>query len=71
VGILSNPFVAATGSLWQAMSLRTPVAWPLPAILRTVGFLLVFLLLQGRLDRRDPKLTRAPERSDEDTIGFD
>jgi hypothetical protein len=70
-GILSNPFVAATGTLWQAMSLRTSVAWPLPVILLTVAFLLAFLLVQGRLDRRDPKMTHAPERSDEHTIGFD
>jgi hypothetical protein len=71
VGILSNPFVAATGSLWQAMSLRSPVSWPLPVILLTVAVVLLFLLLQGRLDRRDPKLARAPERSDDQTIGFD
>jgi hypothetical protein len=70
-GILSNPFVAATGSLWQAMSLRSPAPWPLPVILLAVAFLLLFLLMQGRLDRRDPKLTHAPERSDEHTIGFD
>jgi hypothetical protein len=70
-GVLSDPFVAATGTVWQTMSLRNPVSWPLPAIFLTVAFLLLFLLMQGRLDRRDPKLARAPEHSDEETIGFD
>jgi hypothetical protein len=53
------------------MSLRNPVSWPVPVIVLTVAVLLLFLLLQGRLDRRDPKMARAPERSDEQTIGFD
>jgi hypothetical protein len=30
----------------------------------------VFLMVQALIDRRDPKLSQAPERGDDDTLGF-
>ena len=30
----------------------------------------LFILLQSLIDRRDPKVSRAPERGDDDTVGF-
>ncbi len=32
--------------------------------------ILVFLLVQALIDRRDPRLTRAPARDDDDSVGF-
>jgi hypothetical protein len=68
---LTNPFVAAAGTAWAIKSLRTSISWPLPVLILAAVVVLSFFVLQGRLDRRDPKMARAPMHSHEDTIGFD
>jgi hypothetical protein len=49
-------------SLKAATSLKVPIAFGAAVAL--------FMLLQALVDRRDPKLSKAPERGDEDTLGF-
>ena len=55
MGEESRPYKAAT-------DLKIPIAFAVAVAL--------FLLVQALIDRRDPKLARAPERGDEETVGF-
>jgi hypothetical protein len=48
--------------------LRAATRHSIPIILEAVVAL--FLVLQAFVDRRDPKLARAPRRSDHDSVGF-
>lgn len=49
-------------SLQAAVDLRIPMLFG--------AAVLLFVLLQALVDRRDPKVARAPERGDDDTVGF-
>jgi hypothetical protein len=56
------------GGGWQGVSLRAATDLTVPlAFGAIVG---VFVLLQALIDRWDPKVSRAPERGDDDTVGF-
>lgn len=53
---------------WAQDSLQATARLRLP-----LGFLLaaaVFVLVQGLIDRRDPKVVRAPEHQSDDSVGF-
>jgi len=61
------PMVAANGDnpfqpLQAATDLKVPILFGVVVAL--------FILGQALIDRRDPKMSRAPERNDEDTVGF-
>jgi hypothetical protein len=64
---LNEPMIVAGGgwagvSMKAATNLRVPIAFALVVAL--------FILVQALIDRRDPKLSRAPERGDEDSARF-
>lgn len=62
-----EPMVQSGGS-WKGPSLRTAGGLTIPiAVGLAVG---MFLIGQALVDRRDPKMARAPERSRNDTVGF-
>lgn len=50
-------------SLQAATNLKVPIAFALAVAL--------FVALQALIDRRDPKISRAPEHGDDDTVGFE
>lgn len=47
----------------EADGLRVPIAFGVAAA--------AFLLMQAFIDWRDPKLSRAPQRGSDDTVGFE
>jgi hypothetical protein len=49
--------------------LRAATSLSIPIVLEVA--VAAFLILQAFVDRWDPKLVRAPRRSDQDTVGFD
>lgn len=53
---------------WQGISLQAAVDLRIPMLFGAA--VLLFVLLQALVDRRDPKVARAPERGDDDTVGF-
>jgi len=53
---------------WQGISLRAATDLEVPILFGL--FVALFVLVQALVDRRDPKLSRAPERGDEETVGF-
>lgn len=53
----------AGDSLKQAGKLKLPLGF--------LGAVAIFVLIQALIDRRDPKLSDAPERHADDTVGFD
>jgi hypothetical protein len=59
--------VLANGG-WAGLSTRAATDLKIPIAFGVVVGL--FLLVQALIDRRDPKLSRAPERGDEETVGF-
>ena len=61
-----KPPLADVGA--PALSLQTAGHLSIP-IFFGVGVAL-FILLQALVDRRDPKVSRAPQRGDDDTVGF-
>ena len=67
-GAFGEPMVLARGA-WQGLSLRAATDLKIP-IGMLVGVAL-FLLVQALIDRRDPKVSAAPERGTDDTIGFE
>ena len=67
-GAFGEPMVAARGA-WQGLSLRAATDLKIPIVM-LVGVAL-FLLGQALIDRRDPKVSAAPERGTDDTIGFE
>jgi hypothetical protein len=67
-GEFNEPMIVAGGgwagvSLNAATNLRVPIAFALAVAL--------FILVQALIDRRDPKLSRAPERGDDDSAQFE
>jgi hypothetical protein len=62
------PMVLAAGP-WQGVSLRAAGRLSIPILFGLAVAL--FIILQALIDRRDPKLSRAPERGDDDTVGFE
>ncbi|MGH9114957.1 MAG: hypothetical protein ACRDWW_03920, partial [Acidimicrobiales bacterium] len=66
-GIFDEPVVLAAGR-WRGVSLQAATHLSVPiAFGAGVG---LFILLQALVDRRDPKVSRAPERGRDDTVGF-
>jgi len=62
-----EPMVEAGGP-WKGPSLKAASGLTIPI---AFGFAVgLFLVLQALIDRRDPKVARAPERSRDDTVGF-
>lgn len=56
------------GGPWKGPSLKAASGLTIPI---AFGFAVgLFLVLQALIDRRDPKVARAPERSRDDTVGF-
>jgi hypothetical protein len=56
------------GGGWAGVSLKAATRLKIPiAFALVVG---VFLLIQALVDRRDPKLSQAPERGDDDSTEF-
>jgi hypothetical protein len=53
---------------WPGASLKAATKLSIPILLGVL--VAVFVVLQGLIDRRDPKLTRAPERGEDDSVGF-
>ena len=65
-GGLNEQIIAGGG--WQGVSLRAATDLKVPIAFGAVVGL--FVLLQALVDRWDPKLSKAPERGDDDTVGF-
>lgn len=61
------PMVLAAGP-WRGLSMQAATKLSVPILFGAAVAL--FALLQALVDRRDPKLSRAPERGDDDTVGF-
>lgn len=57
-----------SGGAWQGPSLRTADGLLVPIIFG--AGVALFLVVQALIDRRDPKLARAPSSNRDDTIGF-
>jgi hypothetical protein len=80
LGILNGPGVAFPGrdlfhfrlsmlsDGWAGHSLQTATRFKLPISL--LGAAVIFFLVQALIDRRDPKVSGAPERPHEDSVGF-
>jgi hypothetical protein len=66
-GVFNEPMVLANGG-WKGVSLRAATNLKVPILFGVVVAL--FVLVQAMIDRRDPKMSRAPERNDDDTVGF-
>jgi hypothetical protein len=64
---LNEPMILAGGG-WQGVSLKAATSLRVPIVFGAVVAL--FVLIQALIDRRDPKLSRAPERGEDDTVGF-
>ena len=65
--IMNGSFSLATGE-WDRLSLSASTDLKVPMLFgAAVG---LFVLLQFLVDRRDPKLSSAPERGDDDSVGF-
>jgi hypothetical protein len=65
--VLEEPLQLATGG-WQGVSLRAATNLRVPILFGAA--VLLFVLLQALVDRRDPKMSRAPERGHDDSVGF-
>ena len=65
--VLDEPVQLATAG-WQGVSLQAASNLRIPILFGAA--VLLFVLLQALVDRRDPKMSRAPERGDDDTVGF-
>lgn len=57
------------GSPWDGGSMDASTSQRVPFALG--GLILIFVLVQWLIDRRDPKLVEAPARRHEDSIGFE
>jgi hypothetical protein len=66
-GVAAEPMTLANGG-WKGVSLRAATNLKVPILFGVVVAL--FVLVQALIDRRDPKMSRAPERNDDDTVGF-
>ncbi len=65
--LYDEPLVLA-GGRWPGISLQAATKLTVPILFGAVVAL--FVLVQALIDRRDPKLARAPERGEDDTVGF-
>lgn len=68
IGVFGEPMVLAQGA-WQGLSLHAATELKIP-----IGLLVgagLFLVVQGFVDRRDPKVSAAPLRGTDDTVGFE
>ncbi len=61
--------VVSIGASWDGSSLNAPTGQRVPFTLGTL--ILVFVVVQWLIDRRDPKFVEAPARKDDDSIGFE
>ena len=61
--------VVPGGGVWHGASLQADTSLSVPLALG--GVVLVFIVVQWLIDRRDPKFVEAPARKDDDSIGFD
>jgi hypothetical protein len=61
--------VVPGGGVWEGGALEADTSLSVPLALG--GVVLVFVVVQWLIDRRDPKFVEAPARKDEDSIGFD
>jgi hypothetical protein len=50
------------------VSLRAATDLRIPGLFAVA--VLLFVLLQALVDRRDPKISQAPERGEDDSVGF-
>jgi hypothetical protein len=66
-GLYNEPMVLAAGP-WRGLSMQAATKLSIPILFGAAVAL--FALLQALIDRRDPKLSRAPERGEDDTVGF-
>jgi len=66
--ISDEPVALATGP-WQGLSVQAATKLSIPIYFGAA--VMLFILLQALVDRRDPKLSRAPERGEDDTVGFE
>jgi hypothetical protein len=65
-----SAFLSALQTLWDALKLLSkPVAEGAALGLGTLPFIILFLLIQDRIDRGDPKLAKAPSYAEPD-LGF-
>jgi len=65
--IINAPLDMAAGE-WKNLSLSASTDLEVPMLFgAAIG---LFVLLQFLVDRRDPKLSSAPERGDDDSVGF-
>jgi hypothetical protein len=65
--ILNAPLNLAAGE-FKDLSLSASTDFKVPMLFgAAIG---LFVLLQFLVDRRDPKLSSAPERGDDDSVGF-
>ena len=60
--------VPGTGP-WEEASLQAATSLSVPLALG--GVVVVFIVVQWLIDRRDPKFVEAPARKDDDSVGFD
>jgi hypothetical protein len=60
--------VPGTGR-WEGASLQAATSLSLPLALG--GVVLVFVVVQWLIDRRDPKFVEAAARKEDDSVGFD
>ena len=67
-GVFNEPMVLARGG-WKGLSLQAATNLKVPILFGVAVTL--FVLGQALIDRRDPKLSRAPERNADDTVGFE
>ncbi len=65
-GISGEPVQIAAGKWGVSLSAATRLSVPIAFGVAVA----IFVLLQALVDQRDPKLSRAPERGDDDTVGF-
>lgn len=67
-GVYNEPMVLANGG-WKGLSLKAATNLKVPILFGLAVAL--FVLIQALIDRRDPKVSRAPERGDDETVGFE
>lgn len=67
--LIDGQKVISIGSPWDGGSMDASTSQRVPFALG--GLILIFVLVQWLIDRRDPKLVEAPARRHEDSIGFE
>ncbi|HWG72449.1 MAG TPA: hypothetical protein VG184_00165 [Acidimicrobiales bacterium] len=66
VALTGNGYLASDP--WPGASLRAATHLTVPILFGAV--VLLFIIAQALVDRRDPKLARAPTRGDDESVGF-